>query len=309
MKVLFVSSGNKKNGISPIVKNQGDSLKSQCLELDYFAIKGKGYFGYFKNIFKLHNYLKCNKFDIVHAHYSDSAIVASLAGAKPLVVSLMGSDVKVNKCYRLILLVFKHLFWVSTIVKSKDMSNSFKNVEVKIIPNGVDFNKFIPMDNYECKQYLGWEVNKQHILFAADRKRPEKNYRLALDAYNMLDKEQVELHSLNAVINEKMPYYYNAADVVLLTSLWEGSPNVIKEAMACNRPIVATDVGDIKNVISFTTGCFICKNNADDIYKKLLIVLNEYRHTSGRKDISHLESSVIAIKLIDLYEEVIKKYN
>ena len=69
MKILFVSSGNTENGISPIIKNQGESLKKQDIELKYFTIKGRGIRGYFKSIFRLHKHLKNNSYDIIHAHY------------------------------------------------------------------------------------------------------------------------------------------------------------------------------------------------------------------------------------------------
>ena len=93
MKVLFVSSGNAKDGISPIVRNQRQSLINQGIHVDFFTIKGKGFWSYFRHIFILRKYLKTNKFDIIHSHYSYSSYVAALAGARPLVVSLMGSDV------------------------------------------------------------------------------------------------------------------------------------------------------------------------------------------------------------------------
>ena len=94
MNVLFISSGNSKSGISPIIKNQGDSLKKQEVSIDYFLIKGKGILGYFKSIFTLKKYLREKRIDVFHAHYSLSGFVAAFAGCKPLVVSLMGSDIK-----------------------------------------------------------------------------------------------------------------------------------------------------------------------------------------------------------------------
>ena len=102
MRVLFVSSGNSVKGISPIIKNQGDSLVDMGVDLTYFTIKGKGFKGYSNSVFKLKKVLNKNEYDIIHAHYSLSAIVASFAGAKPLVVSLMGSDVKHNNYYKYI---------------------------------------------------------------------------------------------------------------------------------------------------------------------------------------------------------------
>jgi len=93
MKVLFVSSGNSEFGISPIVKNQGESLKQNGIDLDYFTIKGKGINGYLKNIPILKKYLKAHHYDIIHAHYSFCGWVTKLTLTKiPVIVSLMGSD-------------------------------------------------------------------------------------------------------------------------------------------------------------------------------------------------------------------------
>ncbi len=78
VKVLFISSGNSKLGISPIIKSQGDSLKEQGVDLTYFAIKEKGLKGYLKSIFELKKVLKRDSYSVVHAHYWLSGIVASL---------------------------------------------------------------------------------------------------------------------------------------------------------------------------------------------------------------------------------------
>ncbi|MBQ0740052.1 glycosyltransferase, partial [Aquimarina celericrescens] len=121
MRILFVSSGNTKNGISPIIKNQGQSLISLGYSVTFFTIKGKGFKGYFKNIFELKRFLKKQKFDIIHAHYSLSGMVASLSGASPIVISLMGSDVKASLFLRYIIRGFSMLFWKQIIVKSQDM--------------------------------------------------------------------------------------------------------------------------------------------------------------------------------------------
>ena len=94
MNILFISSRNTKNGISPIIKNQGESLKTQNVKIDYFTIEGKGISGYFKSILTLKKHLKKQKYDIFHAHYSLSGFAATLSGCRPLIVSLMGSDVK-----------------------------------------------------------------------------------------------------------------------------------------------------------------------------------------------------------------------
>ena len=110
MRVLFVSRYNVKIGISPIIENQGRSIEDK-VDLSYFPIKGNGFKGYLSSIFELKKHLKKNSYDIVHAHYSLSAFVTSLAGAKPLVVSLMGSDVKSRNMYKSLIKIFSRLFW------------------------------------------------------------------------------------------------------------------------------------------------------------------------------------------------------
>jgi glycosyltransferase involved in cell wall biosynthesis len=305
MNVLFISSGNSKNGISPIIKNQGESLKKEHIELDYFTIKGKGVKGYFKAIFTLRAYLKKNNtYDVVHVHYWLSAIVASLAGAKPMVVSLMGDDVKAKSWFKWIIYIFNFFSWSMIIVKSKDMYDSLGLKKAYIIPNGIDMSRFRPIDKGLAQKELGWDISKRHILFTSDPKRVEKNFQLVEKALNIIDDKNLELHYLKDIPNEKIFYYYNASDVVVLTSLWEGSPNAIKESMACNRPIVSTNVGDVKDVLSKADGCYISTFNPKDVALKIEKALEHSGTTTGREDIQYLKSEIIAKRVIDIYNKV-----
>jgi len=305
MRVLFVSSGNSINGISSIIKNQGESIREQGVSVVYYTIKGKGFRGYLANVKTLKAYLKANDFDVVHAHYSLSAFVASLAGAKPLVVSLMGSDVKSRRVFRLLIKIFNIFSWSKIIVKSQDMKNSLGIKNVEIIPNGVDFDRFKPMNQSDCKKQLDWDLSKKQILFAANPNRYEKNYKLASDAFELLHDDNIEMKVLEDVPNELMPIYHNAADIVLLTSLWEGSPNVIKEAMACNRPIVATDVGDIAWLFEQGQGCFICSFETSVVVGHLnrALVISKVDLRNRIKKLN-LDSNSAAKSIIRIYESL-----
>jgi len=304
MKILFVSSGNNQYGISPIVKNQGNSLEKEGLEVEYFTIKKGGMKGYLSALFQLRRYLKQSSYDIIHAHYWLSGIIAALAGAKPLVVSLMGDDVKANGFFRFIVSIFYYLFWDKTIVKSQDMYDTFGKKGVVVIPNGVDMQKFRPISKERALEVTGWDEKKKHILFTANPKRFVKNFALAKEAFELLDDSSLELHCLVDIPNEKVPFYYNSADVVLMTSHWEGSPNAIKEAMACGIAIVSTDVGDVKDLTQNTKGCYIAQANAKDVAKKIQKALAMNTRTTGPKDISKLSSQNIAKKIIALYESI-----
>lgn len=305
MKILFVSSGNS-NKVKTVVKNQADSLIAQGIEIHFFLIKGRGVLGYLKNIFYLKKILNKTHFDIIHAHYSLSAFVASLAGAKPLVVSLMGSDVKSGFLYKKLIQLFYIIFsWRILIVKSQDMKKSLGIKSAHIIPNGVDINHFKPLNKIECQEKLNWDERFQHILFAADPKRSEKNYILAEESIKLTQNNSIQIHILENVSFSEMPLWFNASDLVLLTSLWEGSPNVIKEAMACNRPIVATDVGDVRKVIGNTEGCYVTSFNANEVKENLLKALAFGEITNGRENIKYLDSILVAQKIIDLYQLVL----
>ena len=312
MKVLFVSSGNKRFGISPIVKNQGEALKKEGVDLYYFGIRGKGLIGYLSSIKELKHIINDVKPNIVHAHYSLSGYIAALAKAKPLVVSLMGSDVKSQFYFRFILWVFNKFFWAITIVKSSDMKQSLKFKDVYIIPNGVDTSKFKPLCKNECQDKLHWDSNRLNILFAANPSKKVKNYTLAKNSVAKLRNNNIKLHTLTDIPHNEIPMIMNAADVVLLTSFWEGSPNVIKEAMACNKPIVATDVGDIKWIFDNVEGCFVCCFDECDVAEKLKRAIEfstSKNHTAGLSKINEqgLDSVKTSQKLIKIYNELIEE--
>ena len=310
MKVVFISSGNSKNGISAIVKRQGETLQRAGIEVDFFKIKGKGFRGYFRNIFIFRTYLKNNPHNLVHAHYSLSAYVATLAGAKPLVVSLMGSDVYSKFYYKFLNKFLNKVFWNACIVKSESMKNIAKIRKAILIPNGIDINTCLLLTKNDAREKLGLDKAKKYILFASDPAREEKNFSLLNTAIEQFNKT-VELLIVNDKSQEELNLYYNAVDVILLTSLHEGSPNVVKEAMACNCPVVSTDVGDVRWLFGDTPGYFITSFDYKDVVEKIKLAINfreKYYQTKGRERIIDLglDSGTVAGRIIDVYRQVLK---
>jgi len=310
MIVLFVFSGNSSYfEISPFIKVQAESLTKLGHTIDYYPVKGKGLWGYLSNITKLSKFIKQGDYDIVHSHYSFCGIVSALATGKPVICSLMGSDVKKSGLWRFIIKYFIMHKWKKTIVKSKDMKLALEIDKVEVIPNGVDLDIFRPMNKNDCRKELGWDIEKKIILFAADPKRPEKNFSLAKKATENLNIQDVELKVIYPVPHKDIPLYLNAADLLLSTSLWEGSPNIIKEAMACNCPIVSTDVGDVKWLLDGVEGCFITTNDPNDIANKIRKALDIKGKTKGREKLISLglDSKNIAKKIVSVYEEVMRE--
>lgn len=302
MTILFISSGNSGD-ISPIVKAQGESLKKFGVSVEYFIIQGKGVKGYSKNAIRLRKHLKSKKYDAVHAHFVFSAFVATLAGAKPLVVSMMGSDTAKTGIIKKITRFLQKNVWGFTLVKSEKMKTELGVDDLLVLPNGVNFEHFKPINREESIAQIGWNPEKRYVLFGSNSSRPEKNFDLAQKAFNALNLPNIELKTLVNVPFEQVPFYYSAADVVLLTSHREGSPNVIKEAMACNRPIVVTPVGDVKKVIGDTAHCHIVDAEKNKVAAALSEILSlPYLSTNGRNQVSWLNQDEIALKLIDIYK-------
>lgn len=325
MKVLFVSSGNSPDQITPIVKNQGDSLQQAGITIEYFTIKGKGTIGYLQNSNRLKSYLKGERYDLLHAHYGLCGLVALFANKNlPMVLSLMGSDAngEYNSEGRLKAISYLNMLVTKlsvskadyVIVKSDNIREKigFKK-QVSIVPNGVDLSKFSPAPKSFARKELGLELEQKIILFLGNKKVTGKNFSLAMGAVSLLN-EKCKLLAPYPVANNQVPVYLNACDVLLLTSTLEGSPNIIKEAMAVNCPIVATDVGDVRWVLSDTKGCYITSFDSTDVADKLKLAIafsDKHDRTNGRDRIKQLEldSATIAKKIITIYENlVMKKY-
>lgn len=310
MKILFVFSGNSLYfDISPFIQAQAESLRKLGHTIDYYPIKGKGIEGYISNIPQLKHYVKKGNYDIIHSHYSFCGVVSSLSIKKRVVCSLMGSDVKQSRLWKILIRYFIKHKWLKTIVKSEEMKKELGIDKVVVIPNGIDLEIFNPLDKNECRKKLGWRQDSRIVLFAANPQRPEKNFSLAKKAIATLNIEDVELKVVYNVPHKEMPLYLNASDLLLSTSLWEGSPNVIKEAMACNIPIVCTDVGDVRWLLDGVEGCYITSQNPSEIADKLYIALSFNKRTTGREKLIQLglDSKTIAQRVIEIYENVLNK--
>ena len=304
-KVLFVCSGNKENGISPIVYNQGETLKEINIDVEYFPIKGKGINGYLSHYFPLQKKIRSGRYKAIHAHYSYCGILSTLASPfSKTIVSLMGSFYKNSLKYYLVKF-FSHFFWKTVIVKSTKMKEQIQIKNAVLIPNGVQIEKYRLMNDREkTRQELGFKEDKKYVIFVSNPARPEKNYSLAKEAVELLKDRTIELIPICGKTQTEVVKYQTAADVLMLTSFTEGSPNVIKEAMAAGCPIVTTNVGDVKYIIGQTTGCFILKTfgheEAAECLKKALI-FNARTEGLSRIISLGLDSSSVAEKISRLY--------
>lgn len=323
LKVLFVSGGNSTAfAIAPFIKAQGQSLADSGQSISYFTIKGKGMLGYLKNAILLRKFLKNNAFDLIHAHYTLSGWTSLLAFPRiPVVLSLMGSDaygeytgnnkIKFNSRV-LILLTYLIQPFVNQIICKSEFIKSFVYLKQKahVIPNGILLDNFQQLGNY--KKELGLEINKQYVLFLGDKNDKRKNFDLVKASIELLNDSQVSLITPYPTSHQEVIKYFNSVAVLAVPSFMEGSANVIKEAMACNCLVVATDVGDAKWVFGNTPGHYIAGFSPVEFAGKLKQAIDFFKnqgHSQGRKRILELglDSNSVASRIIEVYKRATKK--
>lgn len=304
MMVLVVASGVRQGKATAVVANQMFSLQKLGVAYDYCMITGSGIMGYIKAIFRVRMAVRNGSYDMIHAHYSLCGYSAALAcTGLPVVCSLMGSDLS-QSIKVFIARFFARFFWQRTVVKTDEMLAVLgSRSNAVVIPNGVDLKYFRPW-NEEPRACI-FSQDYSNVLFLAGSWRPEKNLPLACKAVNLLKDQKVKLLQVEGIEPEKVPDYIRSADVVLLTSFREGSPNVVKEALACNIPVVATDVGDVRKLLSGVQACYVATFDPRDVAEKILLALEDKNRCDGRDAIKRfsLDSDSVARRILDLYQE------
>jgi len=175
-----------------------------------------------------------------------------------------------------------------------------------IVPYGIDLERFRPRDRASSRRELRWDERRRHVLFPASPSRPEKRYRLAAGAVRRLVDRglEVDLHALDRVPHQDVPVWIAAADAVVLTSEYEGSPNAVKEALACNVAVVSVDVGDVGPLLDRVDGCYVASPTADDVADKLERVLRGPARIDGRSSVEEYAVERVTDRVRSIFETV-----
>lgn len=307
------------------IKSQVDSLRAAGLEVEVIHPKpGPVPLRYAIATMNVFFKTLAGRFDIVHGHYGLWCLVARMQWTTPVVASFLGDDllgtpIADGGWSKKGAFVVRISRWLSryvdaVIVKSEEMKKAAlegnkgaSGNTIAVIPNGVDFEFFHPMPRPEVRVALGWDTSRYYVLFGADPKITRKNFPLAQAAIQRLQAKgiPVELVAAYGLPQATVVQYMNASNALVLTSITEGSPNIVKEGMACNLPVVSVDVGDVRQVIGHTQGCNVCPRDPDALATALEQALQHTGPTTGRKDIDYLEGSVVAEQVIAVYEQAI----
>lgn len=327
MRVLVVTNAYPTPAdpaLGTFVRDQVESLRALGLEIELLHIDraSRGRSAYRRLGPVLRSAVEQSRPDIVHVTYGGvlAGIVARKLPERAIVVSFCGNDLLGEGDAKLPRrLTGRYGVYCShraaskasgIVVKSKALQDALPQRidkrRVWVIPSGVDIELFQPQDARESRARLAWAQDREHVLFPAATNRTEKRFDLAQAAVDQLRAtgRNVELHVLDRVPRDTVPLWLNASDVVILTSTHEGSPNVIKEALACDVAVVSTDVGDVRERIAGVHGSHIAEATPDDLAAKLTLALDGGRATS-RWAVADLSLPRTATRMLAVYEAVV----
>lgn len=306
MRILVVASYNKGR-FAPFILEQTEALKSQGCEVDFFGLQGKGLQGYLKNLPSLKRKVEEFRPDVVHAHYGLSGLFANLQRRVPVVTTYHGSDINDKKALPFSQLAMQLSAW-NVFVSKKTLEIARPKKKYILLPCGIDVSDMQRTEKNEARQKMNLLASKKYVLFAGAFDNAVKNAQLAKEAVDLLQDDQVELLELKGYKRDEVTLLMCAVDAFLMTSHMEGSPQVVKEAMACGCPIVSVDVGDVKERVEGVKGCFVSDTrNPEDLANLLLKAFEFEDKTDGRKKImaDGLDNRFVAEKLLEIYHKVV----
>ena len=308
MRVLIVASHNKGN-FAPFIVEQAEALKALGLEVDFFGLQGKGVRGYLKNLPLLKKEIRIFHPDVVHAHYGLSGLLANLQRGVSVVTTYHGSDINEKAVLRFSKMAMFLSAW-NIFVSKKTLNIARPKKRFSLLPCGIDFSELQLTERVEARKRMQLGANKHYVLFAGAFDNTVKNASLARKAMALLENKEVELLELKGYTRDEVTLLMCAVDAFLMTSVSEGSPQVIKEAMACGCPIVSVDVGDVKERIAGTEGCFISESrDPKEIAGLLRKAMSFEGKTKGRNKIvaDGLNNRFVAERLLEIYKRICKK--
>lgn len=308
MKVLTVCSYKEllPGHLAPFVKEQVEALRNLGVECDFFLVKGKGLLGYLKQLKPLKDKVFGFQPDVIHAHFGLCGLLANLQRKVPVITTYHGSDINDKKAFPFSKMAMRLSAW-NIFVSRKTLEIAQPRQNHSLLPCGIDLSELQLTPKSNARQRMKLDSGKRYVLFAGAFDNQVKNAPLAKKAVELLNCSTVELLELKGYSREEVTLLMCAADAFLMTSLTEGSPQVVKEALACGCPIVSVDVGDVKERVEAVEGCYVAKTRQpEELVELLKKALAFERRTKGREKIisDGLDNRQVAKKLMGVYEKL-----
>ncbi|MBS1889318.1 MAG: glycosyltransferase [Actinobacteria bacterium] len=238
------------------VRDQVAAIRERGIEVEEFGFP-RGSSNYLPALRRLRALLRRERFDLVHAHYGLAGWVARAAGARPLLVTFHGTDVR----HPIVGPLSRRLAWQADLVAT--VSRALYEEEngrpglppvpgAVVLPCGPELGRFAPAPRVAARAALGLDPAGRYLFFPADPGRPEKRHDRAAA---LAAAAEAELLTGGSIDPEAMATWMNAADAVVVTSDYEGFGMAAIEALACDVPVLSTPVGVAPYLLAGVEGC------------------------------------------------------
>jgi glycosyltransferase involved in cell wall biosynthesis len=324
MRVLMVTSDWPPPGVprtTAFIRRQAEFVQKAGVDLEVFAFKGgKNPYNYVKAWARLRRRLRKGGFDLLHAQFGQSGLLA-FPKRLPLVVTFRGSDVlgivrdKNGRYSRAGKLLQRASRFVAkradaVILVSRHLGRRLKTkAPTHVIPSGIDFSLFRPIPQAEARKQLKFGPQERLVLFVGRPSQARKRFKLAKRAVDLVNDRfpgGVRLVVAWQVLHQDIPLYMNACDALVFTSMQEGSPNVVKEALACDLPVVSVKVGDVPDRLRGIEGCELCADDKPEtIAAALERVLKRGARVAGHQAVRYLDENMLTAKVLNVYRSVL----
>ena len=316
MKILIVAS-DKGGHFAPFIEEQITALQEIGVHVVRYAVTGKGILGYLRELPALKQMIRSEQPDVVHAHFGLSGVLANLQRRVPVVTTYHGSDINVPKILRFSKIAMRLSAW-NIFVSQRNVAIAKPTKKYTMLPCGVNIPKpWCEMQNQMFEQLTlnQWvqgilKKDVKHVLFAGAFDNAVKDSALAQVTINQLSSEgiQVELIELKGYNRDQVTALMYNCHALLMTSKTEGSPQVVKEAMACGCPIVSVDVGDVAERTDGVEGCYVVSTREpQDIAQALRKAIDFEGRTNGREKIIEMKltNKQVAERLMAIYKSLV----
>jgi glycosyltransferase involved in cell wall biosynthesis len=308
------------------VKNQTDALERLGCRQQVLIVDGwRSKWNYVKAIAAVRKEARSGRHDLIHAYYGLCGFLGVFQRQLPMVVTYCGSDLNpgfanLEKAPLLSgLIVALGQVAAGTAASCIVRSNAMRariiwrraRAEASVVTSGIDLGVFHPVDRAEARARLGWDLERKVVLFVcADPRLPAvKRPELAHAVLEATRREipEAELVTVAGKPQELLNHYYNAADVLLLTSAAEGSPNVVREALACNLPVVSTKVGDVEEMLADLPNCCTAPADASALAGRVMGVLRSGKRTTSRHRVQAHSWERTSRTILEIYSRVLER--
>jgi teichuronic acid biosynthesis glycosyltransferase TuaC len=273
--------------------------------------------GILKEAWTLRDCFKKNQFDFIHAHFgSTTALTAFLSGCRFL-ITFRGSDIngdpassRLNNFLRIGMGILAAHFAKANICVSSELKGKLGPARsaAYIIPSGTEIDLFKPMSKARARETLKLEGKKILLGIASSGRRRVKRYDQALRVKDELVQKgyDVDLLEITGVPHDLMPFYISASDVLILTSEREGSPNIVREALASGVPVVSFDVGDAKDWISLDPFSSVVPfGDVESMVESIEYILKKDPARERRLNVNLFSEESSALKLLRVYNRIV----